>query len=316
MRILATLTMLLAMALPSWAATTWPAGTNTPNQTFYGNQTFKSNLVANGSVTISTTSTNPLTVNTNWLVVANGNVGIGIASPNTKLSVVTPYSALNTLYPIITAQYGGSTLSGMYSVADGTDLSGELGLAFMTFQQSVGYGEKLRISNNGNVGIGTTAPLNTLSVNGDIGAKDLFLTNVLSATSLATDSSGKVIAGGVSNGLPAGLSFTNNLFTVSGNITTAAQTNRYYFGGTGNQYVTGDALGNVVVSGGFIAPGNIVASGGPAYGFIGNGAGVTNINSIYTTNTVYTINPSALTAFLVAYPGGVVTNQVITTRTP
>ena len=40
MRILTTLIFMLATVLPSWAATTWPAGTNTPNQTFYGNNNF------------------------------------------------------------------------------------------------------------------------------------------------------------------------------------------------------------------------------------------------------------------------------------
>jgi len=46
----------------------------------------------------------------------------------------------------------------------------------------------------------------------------------------------------------------------------------------------------------------------------GNGSGLTNINSTYTTNTTYTIAPSGLTAALALF--AVQTNQVITTKTP
>jgi hypothetical protein len=51
-----------------------------------------------------------------------------------------------------------------------------------------------------------------------------------------------------------------------------------------------------------------------AKSFTGGGSGLTNINSIYTTNTTYTIAPSGLTAALALF--AVQTNQVITTRTP
>jgi hypothetical protein len=46
----------------------------------------------------------------------------------------------------------------------------------------------------------------------------------------------------------------------------------------------------------------------------GNGSGLTNISTVYTTNTTYTIAPSGLTAALALF--AVQTNQVITTRTP
>src|ERR1700690_423786 len=40
MKLLSTLILMLAMALPSWAAQTWPAMTNSPDQTFFGSNQF------------------------------------------------------------------------------------------------------------------------------------------------------------------------------------------------------------------------------------------------------------------------------------
>lgn len=56
MKLLSTLILILATAFSSLAATTWPAGTNTPNQTFYGTNTFLKPLTVN-SVTASGTFT-------------------------------------------------------------------------------------------------------------------------------------------------------------------------------------------------------------------------------------------------------------------
>jgi hypothetical protein len=49
--------------------------------------------------------------------------------------------------------------------------------------------------------------------------------------------------------------------------------------------------------------------------FIGNGGGLTNFNTAYTTNTIYTISGSSVAA-LTALGIVVVTNNVVTTRTP
>lgn len=48
MRILTTLSLLLASFISALAATTWPAGTNTANQTFFGNNNFLGTLKQNG----------------------------------------------------------------------------------------------------------------------------------------------------------------------------------------------------------------------------------------------------------------------------
>lgn len=74
MKLLATLTVILATALPSLAATTWPAGTNTLNQTFYGTNTFIKPLtalsVASSNNTFGVTTFTGQVLNTNS---ANGN---------------------------------------------------------------------------------------------------------------------------------------------------------------------------------------------------------------------------------------------------
>ena len=53
MRILTTLALLLASFIPALGATTWPAGTNTANQTFYGNNNFLGTLKQNGSTVLT-----------------------------------------------------------------------------------------------------------------------------------------------------------------------------------------------------------------------------------------------------------------------
>ena len=76
--------MLLASFIPAFAATTWPAGTNTPNQTFYGNNNFLGQLRQNG-VDVLTNVPNPLnltTMNIGTLNVTNPPVLNGINITN------------------------------------------------------------------------------------------------------------------------------------------------------------------------------------------------------------------------------------------
>jgi hypothetical protein len=93
----------------------------------------------------------------------NGNVGIGAASPDHKLAVNGTMAVL-----------GGSRfslwnpLTNEYSYAE-TDASNNLIL-------STAAAEKMRITSGGNIGIGTPTPAEKLSVNGNIIAKKIRIT--------------------------------------------------------------------------------------------------------------------------------------------
>jgi hypothetical protein len=96
-----------------------------------------------------------------------GNVGIGTCNPQQRLSIANAFSSLNVLYPIVISQVGNAEVGGIYSTADSiTDPIGA-GLAFKTYQQNVGLFEKVRITNAGNVGIGTSSPGYRLEICGD-----------------------------------------------------------------------------------------------------------------------------------------------------
>ena len=94
--------------------------------------------------------------NSNVVIDDNGNVGIGTSSPTDKL---TMYSASGNLFSKI--QSGTSTLlTGVYS--DGTTCVNTLGnYPLMLLTNNT---ERMKIDNNGNVGIGDSAPQYKLSI--------------------------------------------------------------------------------------------------------------------------------------------------------
>lgn len=106
---------------------------------------------------------------TNWstakmVLNADGNVGIGTKDPNDILTVSSPSQTLNAENPIIVSQVPGYTrTSGIYNTID--TLSGlGTGILFKTYKQSVGTYNAMKISHDGNVGIGTTDPLDILHI--------------------------------------------------------------------------------------------------------------------------------------------------------
>jgi len=95
-----------------------------------------------------------------------GNVGIGTTSPSEKLTINVPFSSNGQEGALVAGQTALTTLSGVYSVAEDV-VAGKGAMSFKTFNAGAGYGERVRITSLGNVGIGTTSPLDLLHINGN-----------------------------------------------------------------------------------------------------------------------------------------------------
>ncbi len=110
----------------------------------------------------------------------NGNVGIGTTIPTEKLDVI------GSIRSTINSDEGGYIALSNPSKTGTNDaviwrifnMSGGYGnsLQFWGYSNTVNLGPKLTIKDNGNVGIGTTTPTEKLSVNGNIKAKRLIVT--------------------------------------------------------------------------------------------------------------------------------------------
>jgi len=125
-------------------------------------------------------------------VINNGNVGIGTTSPNAILEVYK--SAPNTSFEALrlnnddpnsrssTSVYmnlmSGGYERGRILAGNPSDYSGQDGYLSFSTRYSNSIYERVRIDKEGNVGIGITSPTEKLSVNGNVRAKKIIVTQI------------------------------------------------------------------------------------------------------------------------------------------
>lgn len=127
---------------------------------------------------IGTTSNHSFSLVSNnavrMVVAANGNVGVGITNPQQLLSVsggmVIDQNNLNAGTSANMLSFGSSSGEGIGSKRNAG--TGQFGLDFYTSNIL-----RMKISNNGRVGIGTNNPGATLDVNGDLNVQNRILIN-------------------------------------------------------------------------------------------------------------------------------------------
>jgi hypothetical protein len=111
----------------------------------------------------------------NLTVVANGNIGIGTVSPNAKLHVqsgITEFSNGNIDNAEGTQVYFSATgypTSYLHKISTAHSSNTDMGWIKFSLASGAGtYNDVMTLKENGNVGIGTTAPAAKLHVNGQI----------------------------------------------------------------------------------------------------------------------------------------------------
>jgi len=119
----------------------------------------------------------------NFVILNNGNVGIGSSSPAAKLDIVGTNSAIALSFgttvpnnPLFINTYAGSMGIGMDQTTAGIRLAGDysagsnplvdIGYYSSATVSHANWVSRLKVINNGNVGIGTASPTTLLSVGG------------------------------------------------------------------------------------------------------------------------------------------------------
>ena len=129
-------------------------------------------------------------------ILSNGNVGIGTTTPSEKLDVagnaiVRGDIVSRDTYPSIYVDHSGTVMGGIRADATNKLELKTLTTAPLSFQ--VNSSEKMRILDNGNIGIGTTSPGNKLDVVGNISTSTNFIgDNVIVNKITAATSGGNI----------------------------------------------------------------------------------------------------------------------------
>jgi len=276
-----------------------------------------------GFVTVDTTLqvfTNTATFGTAAYFVANGNIGLGTSTPNSKLQVTgtanisgavalgSTLSIAGALSGITTLAAGNTTITGFANVS--TSL--QVGTNTATFGTAVYHVA------NGNMGIATASPTqplhvvgNTLIASGSLGigtgisaGQTITLTKTLTGSTI---SYGINQNGAVQSDVTNQARSFNSTFNVANNTTFT--TNFYNYG---TVHTRPTALNTTISTlGGYFADASLV-SGVANYGFIGSipASSTFTITNVSLTSNIVTVTTSAAHVF---WPGQTIVVAATTT---
>lgn len=271
------------------------AGNSLYNLSVGGTASFN-NLYTSGNVGIG--ATNPgqkLYVSGNTII--TGNLGVGTVTNATSkihieaanaatlyggnpvgnqgISVINSNDSLGTPYGIEFGGYHGYTNSGIYGVMDslGGSTTGDIAFALRRLTSDTNFTETMRITHEGNVGIGTTSPIQKLDVNGSL---NIGGSMSIGSTFLVTNLNSDMIDGYHYNNLPYDNYSSWNLLS----------------NGTGSTAITSTANVNFVNGVGIS-----LSQSGSTITINNSGVGATynSINGITNTNNVFSLGGTLAT---------------------
>ncbi|UTX49027.1 hypothetical protein [Chryseobacterium sp. MA9] len=191
-----------------WRATDGGTVGAIPVNIYTANGTLNSNrVVSQGANTLAFTATQPnafsVAGNTFSVDAANNRVGIGTASPDTKLTITTPDNSFgfhHTNGTVSLKSYIGAGAAWM-----GTITSHDLNLVSSNTS-------RVTMTAGGNVGIATTTPTNTLDVNGNARFRSLPIQTTLGTSNMLLSDGSGVVSQISSNDFINTLKTPNNIF--------------------------------------------------------------------------------------------------------
>ena len=224
-----------------------------------------------GNINFYTNSSN------RFIIGSIGNIGIGTDNPLRKLDIfngdllIRNSNELNNANILFGTQSNSTAPIKTAIIAENLNSWNRANLHFCladdtTTQSNVSINfAKMTILNNGNIGIGSTNPLNKLDVNGNINTSSISINNIDISTTISTNSNN--LANFTSN---TSNIFNNRLATLNINTDTITQ-------GSSNRFIVNDTYNRSINF-----TGNFLTSSG-------------TINSYDTINFYSSITPSSLT---------------------